>query len=400
MLAIVYSIEVMGRQRCARLADADLITLMIRKDMTNKERQRVRKLVVFVFAGAMCLPVSAQWFDWAYPLVPRTEDGNPDMTAPVPRMTDNRVDLSGLWVPVNASGSLYDASQLLGWAQDAVEKAKGNFYTDDPRLNCLPSGPGAFPAEGIAGGMRRIVQHHELIAVLNEDMTHRQIYMDGRELEDETLLPSWMGFSVGRWQGDTLVVQSNGFNDKTWLTQKGHPHTDQLHITERYTRTDYGHMKLEVTYKDSGTFVGGSVQASIDLLLIPEATMFEVVCNESRTGQRHYTGEMAQSENKAVVVAKALLEEYVGVYAGFWGNRPVKAEVTLDAGELVLKRVPRYSLSGGNEGYEITKLVAQSDSAFDSGLGLGWIFNRDAKGEVTSLSEVHVSGAWALQRVE
>ena len=360
----------------------------------------MRKFFAFVLALSMAAPLYAQWFDWEYPLVPRTEDGKPDMTAAVPRTHDKRVDLSGVWVPVNASGSLYDTSRLRGWAQDAMAEAKRNFYRNDPRLSCLPNGPGSWAAEGIAGGMRRIVQHPEIIAVLNEDMTHRQIYLDGRELEAETVLPSWMGYSVGRWQDDSLIVRSNGFNGKTWLTQKGHHHTDQLHITERYTRLDYGHMTLEVTYEDDATFIGGPVQATIDLVLLPETTMFEVVCNESKTGQRHYTGEMDQSEKKAVVVPEERLREYVGVYRGFWGNRPVTAEVTLENGELMLKRTPRYSLSGGNNEFDITQLVAQSENAFDSSLGLGWIFNRNEAGQVVSLSEVHVSGAWPLERVQ
>ncbi len=360
----------------------------------------MRKLIAFIVAATMMSPLYAQWFDWTFPLVPRTDDGKPDMAASVPRTPDERVDLSGLWVPVNASGSLYDTSGLRGWAQDAMAEAKQNFYRNDPRLHCLPSGPGSWAAEGIAGGMRRIVQHPELIAVLNEDMTHRQIYMDGRGLEAETLLPSWMGYSVGRWEGDTLVVESNGFNDKTWLTQKGHHHSDQLRITERYTRVDYGHMRLEVTYEDAATFVDGSAQAAIDLVLLPEATMFEVVCNESKTGQRHYTGEMSQSEKKAIVVPEETLREYVGVYRGFWGNRPVTVEVTLDNGALMLKRTPRYSLSGGNNDFDVTQLVAQSENAFDSSLGLGWVFTRNEAGEVASLSEVHVSGAWPLERVE
>ena len=247
--------------------------------------------------------------------------------------------------------------------------------------------------------MRRIVQHPAVIAVLNEDMTHRQIYMDGRGLDSETVLPNWMGYSVGHWDGDTLVVETNGFNGKTWLSQKGHPHTDQLYITERYTRQNYGRMVLDVTYDDPATFVDGPVQATISLVLLPEATMFEVICNESKAGQRHYTGEMSQSETKAVVVPVEKLQSYVGVYSGYWGNRPVTAEVTLEDGKLMLKRTPRYSLSGGNNDFDNTQLVAQSENAFDSSLGLGWVFNRNEAGEVESLSEVHVSGAWPLERV-
>lgn len=159
-------------------------------------------------------------------------------------------------------------------------------------------------------------------------------------------------------------------------------------------------MKLEITYRDPATFVDDSVQATIDLVLMPEATMFEVVCNESKTGQRHYTGEITQSEKKAVVVPEPQLREYVGVYQGFWGSRPVTAQLTLENGELVLKRTPRYSLSGGNNDFDMTRLVAQSENAFNSGLGLGWVFNRNETGAVTSVSEVHVSGAWPLERVD
>ena len=191
-----------------------------------------------------------------------------------------------------------------------------------------------------------------------------------------------------------------GFQDgKTWLTQKGHHHTEQLEVTERYTRLDYGHMKLEVSYLDPATFIDGPVQSTIDLILLPEATMFEVVCNESETGRQHYTGELAQPERNAVVVPVELLQDYVGIYSGLWGNRPVKAEVTLENGALMLKRTPRYSLSGGNNKFDVTPLVAQSENAFDSILGLGWAFNRNEAGEVVSLSEVHVSGAWPLDRL-
>ena len=101
-----------------------------------------------------------------------------------------------------------------------------------------------------------------------------------------------------------------------------------------------------------------------------------------------------------MVVPEERLREYVGVYKGFWARRPVTAEVFLQDGELLLKRTPRYSLSGGNNAFDTTTLVAQSENAFDSGLGLGWIFNRDDRGIVDSLSEVHVSCAWTLERVQ
>jgi len=348
---------------------------------------------------ALSAPLSAQWFDWQSPLVPRTADGSPDMTAPVPRTADGGVDLSGLWVPDDARGSLFDESMMLGWALEAMAAAEASFYTTDPRFHCLPSGPSSYPAGPSVGGTRRILQNPGIIAVLNPDMTYRQIFMDGRELESEPLLPNWMGYSVGRWEGDTLVVESNGYNDKTWLTREGLPHTDRLQITERYTRIDYGHMTLEIAYDDPGTFTG-PVQATVDLVLRPDGAMLEVVCNESETGQRHYSGELSQAEDKVVDVPVEVLETYVGTYQGIWLGNLITAEVTLEDGDLFLKRTPRYSDTGGNIEYDTSRLIAQSDNAFDSSFGLGWIFNVDADGEVTSVSEVHVSGAWPFARVD
>jgi hypothetical protein len=365
----------------------------------RKEKKQMRKLVALILVVSMSSSLHAQWFDWGFPLVPRADDGSPNLTAPVPRVADDRVDLSGLWVPEKASGSLYDSSRIKGWALDAIAEAERNFHSTAPRFDCLPSGPSTYPAEVLAGGMRRIVQHPEIIAILNSDMTYRQIFMDGRGLVEEPLLPSWMGYAVGRWEGDTLVVKSNGYNDKTWLTQEGLPHTDRLQITERYTRLDYGRMKLEITYEDAGTFIE-PVQATIDLALRPESVMLEVICNESKTSRRHYGGVMDQYEEQVVVVPEKILEEYVGTYQGLWANRRVTVEIELKKGELVLKRTPRYVKIGGNTDFDIAHLVARSETAFDSSLGLGWIFNRNAVGEVVRVSEVHVSGSWSFERVK
>ena len=104
--------------------------------------------------------------------------------------------------------------------------------------NCLPSGPEADKA----AAWKRILQTPTAIAILNEDLTYRVIHMDGRELEANPA-PSWMGYSVGRWEGDTLIVESNGFNEKTWLSRYGQSHTEALRVTERYRRRDVGHLE-------------------------------------------------------------------------------------------------------------------------------------------------------------
>jgi hypothetical protein len=266
-------------------------------------------------------PLAAQWFDLQIPGVPRTANGRPDLGAPVPRAADGRPELSGIWTPEAARGSLFDAALIQDWALDVMAAHENNFYVDDPRFHCLPSGPGAWPAGPSTGGLRRIVQQPAFIAILNPDMSYRQVYLDGRELELSPQIPTWLGYSAGHWEDDTLVIESNGFNDRTWLTREGLPHTDQLKITERYTRIDYGHMRLEVSYEDPGTFKQ-AVQATIDLVNSPDGAMLEMVCNESETGRRHYSGEIAQADEKVVEISVETLEKYAGVYQGVWlGNQ-------------------------------------------------------------------------------
>ncbi|MDX1562634.1 MAG: hypothetical protein R3305_06880, partial [Gammaproteobacteria bacterium] len=207
------------------------------------------------------------------------------------------------------------------------------------------------------------------------------------------------GYFVGLLVCDSLVFESKGFIVTTWLTREGLPHTEALRITERYTRHDYGRMTLEITYDDPGTFTE-TVQATVDLVLRPDGAMLEVICNESETGQRHYSGEMDQSEQKVVEVPLETLEKYVGTYRGTWLGSLITAEVTLEDGELFLKRTPRYSDTGGNTDFDTSRLIPQSQNAFDSSFGLGWVFNTNDAGEVTSVSEVHVSGAWPFERID
>ena len=340
----------------------------------------------------------AQWFDLKTPGIPRNAENRVDMTAPAPRTLDGQPDFSGLWVPVDARGTLFDTSKILGWAQDVMLQQEQSFYTNDPRFHCLPDGPASYPAGMSVGGMRRMVQNPMMIAVLNPDMSYRQIFMDGRELEQEPLLPTWLGYSVGRIAGDVLIVESNGFNDKSWLTREGLPHTDQLRITERYTRPNFGHMQLEITYADPGVFTE-PVQATVDMEFRADTEMLETVCVESETSRTHYSGEIAQADNDVVTVPLETLQKYVGVYQGVWLGNQITAEITVEDGQIFLTRTPRYSDTGGNTDSAKSRLVAQSETAFDCTCGLGFIFTVDENGVATAVSEVHVSGAWPFRRV-
>ncbi len=129
--------------------------------------------------------------------------------------------------------------------QALVKQRAEDFGIDNPHYKCLPDGPNY----STGGGMKRFLQTPAMIAILQEDLTYRVIHMDGRALETDPN-PSWMGYSVGHWEGDTLVVESNGYNDRTWLLG-GYPHTEALRMTERVRRP----RTVEVTFSDGKLFV-------------------------------------------------------------------------------------------------------------------------------------------------
>ena len=181
--------------------------------------------VVVLIAGTM--PAAAQWLDRPWPGIPRTPDGKPHLAAPAPRGPDGKPDLTGVWngpVPLPRP----DPADMQPWVKDLVRRRQEELFKTRPFYQCLPSGPEAERA----GGWKRILQTPTAIAILNDDLTYRVIFMDGRELETNPA-PSWMGYSVGRWDGDTLVVDSVGFNDKTWVSQWGLSHTEALRMRER-----------------------------------------------------------------------------------------------------------------------------------------------------------------------
>jgi len=359
----------------------------------------MKKSVLFLIACIMSMPAVAQWFDWKTPDIPRTESGQVDLNAPAPVGLDGKPDISGIWVPADARGSFFDRVNYQDWAIDVMTRQEQTFFVKDPRFNCLPDGPPSYPAGASQGGTRRYVQTPTYIVVLNYDMTYRQIHLDGREPLEGAILPNWLGYSAAHWEDDTLVVVSSGFNDKTWLSREGYPHTDQLRITERYQRKNFGHMTLEIDYEDPGTFLR-PVTASVDLEYRADTDILENVCNESETAQSHYTGDISQAEQKVVEVPEEVLATYEGTYQGIWLGNLITAEVYLEDGDLYLTRSPRYSDTGGNTDSATSILVAQSQNAFDSTFGLGWIFNADEDGNIVSVSEVHVSGAWPFERVE
>jgi len=219
--------------------------------------------------------VAAQWLNYSTPGIPRNADGKPNLSAPTPRTADGRPDLSGIWAAAERHHQL--AMEVPGgapfteWSRTIREARLKNGGRDIPTSRCLPSG---IPPDMLRPPQPfRVIQTAGMIAILLEEFSNwRQIFIDGRPLPVDPE-PAWFGYSVGKWEGGTLVIESAGFNDKTWLDGAGTPHSDALRLTERFTRPNFGHMEIEYTLNDPKTFtrpwsvaVKFNLQADTELL--------------------------------------------------------------------------------------------------------------------------------------
>jgi hypothetical protein len=291
----------------------------------------MRLLLAALILVVGTIPAGAQWLDRPTPDIPRTPDGKPDLTGPTPRGPDGKPDLTGIWngpAPVPRA----DPINAQAWVNDVVRQHQQDYYRKRPFFQCLPSGP---EAERF-GGWKRILQTPATLAILNDDLTYRVIHMDGRALEANPA-PSWMGYSVGRWDGDTLVVDSVGFNDKTWLNASGQPHTEALRVTERYRRRDVGHLELEVTFTDPAAYAK-PWGFTANMALAADTNMLEAVCERS---SELWTGNVSDAANSTVTVAPDVLARYVGVYRGFWFANRRTVEVSLSGGRQDCRRHDR-----------------------------------------------------------
>ena len=207
---------------------------------------RVLFLVVAAAIGLL-LPVQAQPRAKAKSKAPVNR---PAPKGPTPRAKDGKPDLSGVWAP--NPGNFGDIGQpsLQPWAEKLYAERRANLGKDDPENLCLPSG-----VPRISSFPYKIVQSPKLIVMLFEGNIHsfRQFFLDGRGHPDD-LDPMWFGHSSANWEGDALVVDAVSFNDKTWLSAQGHPHSDALHVIERYRRPDLGRLEIDITLEDSKAF--------------------------------------------------------------------------------------------------------------------------------------------------
>jgi len=343
-----------------------------------------------IVLASFVTPLAAQWVHYPTPGIPHTADGKPNLTAPAPRTADGHPDLTGLWEVVTggAGGNVGERNtgdlkpaDVQPWAQALVQQRVENFGRDNPHYRCLPQGP----VYATLGGMKRFLQTPAMIVILDDDLTYRAIHMDGRALETDPN-PSWMGYSVGRWDGDTLVVESFGYNDQTWLLG-GYPHTEKLRMTERYRRTDFGHLELAVTFQDPGAY-SKAWTVQLRAQLAADTELLESVCNEaSDNGQQHWVGKASDAERTSVKVAPEILAKYTGVYKGTYLRGPRTVEVSLSADSLLV------AVDGGPK----RPLIAQTETLF-SGTGLTYRFIQDGPGTATHVVEGHVSGDYKYER--
>jgi hypothetical protein len=321
------------------------------------------------------LPVSlgAQWLNLRTPGIPRTADGQPNLTAPAPRTPDGKPDLSGLWRPEDTLYGLdliqevKDEAVFRPEAEAVFLKHVGDLREDDPQSHCLPGGPSQM--FGAGGWMYRIVQSPTVVALLYENgHGYRQIFTDGRELPKDPN-PTWLGYSIGHWESDTLVVETAGFNDRTWLDRVGHPHSQDLRVTERFRRVDFGHMQFQITFTDPKTLTG-PLTRSLTVNFAPDTDSLEHVCNENERDTAHFVGHA----NTGVKVSPAVLATYAGTYEFRDGPPTMRAffganqTLTVINERLYLNALP---------------LVAESETMFDTPTGAAAGFFLNSNGVVT-----------------
>ncbi len=247
----------------------------------------------------------AQWLNYPTAGVPRLPDGKPNLSAPAPRTADGKPDLSGIWqlearCPPDGCNDYAPAPEFLDfgarlegglpyqpWAADLVKERSAQFGRDDPVAFCRP--PGAlriltFPPP------RKFIQLPGLVVILSErDVTYRQLFADGRPLPKDPE-PSWNGFSTGKWEGDTFVVETIGLRDGIWLDRKGSPMTDAAKVTERFRRVNYGRLEIEVTVNDPKAYTRPwSVKLNQAIVLNTE--LLDYFCLDNEKDAKHLVGK-------------------------------------------------------------------------------------------------------------
>jgi hypothetical protein len=263
---------------------------------------RVLGTAAVVMAAA--LPLSAQWVRYPTTGVPRTKAGAVDLRAPAPRTADGKPDLSGIWKPednrpcppegcndmvvsqefVNIGWAVKGGLPFQPWAAELTKQRMAENRLNDPNSRCLPTG---IVRMHTAPLYRKVVQTPNLLIILNErNVWYRQIFIDGRRLNPDPL-PTWNGYSVGRWDGDTLVVESNGFRDGLWLDSNGSPLTDAATITERFRRPNYGTLEISLRVDDPKAYTR-AWETTLTQVVVLDSELLDYVCYENEKSVQHF----------------------------------------------------------------------------------------------------------------
>lgn len=254
-----------------------------------------------IVVGTLLLatPSTAQWIGYPTANVPRRADGSVDMTAPAPRMPDGRPDLSGIWISDNtpegeespSDGFNLGSSRFMAdmgadmpdglpyqeWQLPTVAERTANMAIDDPHIRCLPDN--FIRAYGLPH-MLKFVHRPELLVVLNEmNAGYRQVFVDGRELPDDPT-PSWQGFSSAQWSGDTLVIDTIGIRDDTWIDWNGSVVTETARVREEISRPDFGHLEIRITVDDPGAYTE-PWSVTLRQRIVIDAELIDEICLEN-----------------------------------------------------------------------------------------------------------------------
>ena len=240
-------------------------------------------LTVMVTLVSVVTRTDAQWLTLPTPGIPRLSDGTPNLTAPAPTTADGKPDLSGIWR--TPTGKYLDNLAADGievpmqpWAEQLFKARLANNGRDRPSAGCLPHSVADFDSHITP---RKVLQTPGVLVMLYEAYhSYRQIFTDGRTFPS-VLEPAWFGYSAGRWEGDTLVVDTVGINEKTWLDDSGHPHSEALHIIERFRRIDFGHMNVQLTIDDPKAYLKPWT-VSFGWELLPDTDLLDWVCENNK----------------------------------------------------------------------------------------------------------------------
>jgi hypothetical protein len=266
--------------------------------------------------AAVSTSLSAQWPAYPTAAVPKTADGKPDLTAPAPRTADGKPDLSGLWenrfggfggrrgappAPPSdgppaptffyAGAGFKDGLPFQPWAAELRKQRTAGNAKDNPDALCLPMG---FMQFHLHPQPRKMIQTpNQLVIIYEANYGLRQVFTDGRSLPSNDAQPFWYGYSIGKWEGDTLVVQSSGYRDDGWLDVNGSPYTDAMKLTERFRRVNYGTLEIEITVDDPKAYTKPWTVKIIQRLL-PDQELIEFICGENQKFDQFLRGDLKE----------------------------------------------------------------------------------------------------------